>query len=379
MLAGHPAFAGKDASSLIDAVLNYEPTRVLDANPYVPASMKAVCVKLLAKSPGDRYASAPALAADLEHVWRDVRPAGAAELKAFLEDPEGTTAALQLPPARVEPPRAAPVHASPPPVRELSQPARPRRVSVAAWMGVTLLILAFSIWSFGRGEPERGEGPGMQPPDSLVVEVDTPANDSMPALAARPVETRDLRLESTRPAETSVAPREAVPTVPDPRQPAEADTASSVPVIEAPPALAHISVTCTPYCDVFVGDDSLGTAPPARSLAMEAGTYAVVLRHPTFPPYRTTVELTPGQSDTLNVSLWRSVATLDLDVIPWAKVYIDSAYVDDTPLENPIILWPGEHRLALELPGLGRWETTLVVKAGEVIKKAYKMQELLSN
>ncbi len=79
----------------------------------------------------------------------------------------------------------------------------------------------------------------------------------------------------------------------------------------------------------------------------------------------------------MNVSLWRLVGTLELDVIPWAKVYINGNYVDDTPLETPIVLWPGEHRLMLELPDVGRWETSLSVAAGDVLKRAYKMQDLL--
>jgi hypothetical protein len=52
-------------------------------------------------------------------------------------------------------------------------------------------------------------------------------------------------------------------------------------------------------------------------------------------------------------------------------------YIDDTPLESPIILWPGAHRLMLELPDVGRWETTLDVAAGDVLKRAYTMQELI--
>ncbi|MEN0111175.1 MAG: serine/threonine-protein kinase [Planctomycetota bacterium] len=63
LLAGNPPFSGKTALDTIDRVRNATP-RPLPAE--TPSDLRVICQKCLAKAPGDRYASASALAADLQ-------------------------------------------------------------------------------------------------------------------------------------------------------------------------------------------------------------------------------------------------------------------------------------------------------------------------
>ena len=47
---------------------------------------------------------------------------------------------------------------------------------------------------------------------------------------------------------------------------------------------------------------------------------------------------------------------------PWAKIFIDEAYVDDTPLKKPITLATGEHVIKLEHPLIPAFSTRIVVQ-----------------
>lgn len=78
LLTGAPAFRKDTPLDTLMQVLNGEPTLPRKLNPKVPRALELVCLKCLAKPPTDRYASADALANDLDHFLKgealDVQP-----------------------------------------------------------------------------------------------------------------------------------------------------------------------------------------------------------------------------------------------------------------------------------------------------------------
>jgi eukaryotic-like serine/threonine-protein kinase len=71
LLAGRPAFQGPTAIATLQQVLNDEPVALRRLNPRVPRDLVTICVKCLSKETGRRYASAGALASDLERFLND--------------------------------------------------------------------------------------------------------------------------------------------------------------------------------------------------------------------------------------------------------------------------------------------------------------------
>lgn len=65
-MTGRPPFLGTSAAVVRDLVCHREPTPPRAIVPDIPADLEAICLKCLAKDPEDRYASAAALADDLE-------------------------------------------------------------------------------------------------------------------------------------------------------------------------------------------------------------------------------------------------------------------------------------------------------------------------
>ncbi len=70
LLTGRPPFCEENPLETLMGVLGREPALPRQLNPRIPRQLELICLKCLAKSPEDRYASADALADDLEHFAR---------------------------------------------------------------------------------------------------------------------------------------------------------------------------------------------------------------------------------------------------------------------------------------------------------------------
>src|SRR5215831_12532362 len=70
LLIGHPPFLGETTYETIRLVLDTDPRQPRLLNPKVDRDLSTICLKCLEKDPKQRYASALALAEDLEHWLR---------------------------------------------------------------------------------------------------------------------------------------------------------------------------------------------------------------------------------------------------------------------------------------------------------------------
>jgi PAS domain S-box-containing protein len=72
ILTGQPPFLGNDALDVLRQVIEVEPRPPRELWPDVPASLEAICLRALAKEPGQRHPSAGELAQDVQQ-WQEVR------------------------------------------------------------------------------------------------------------------------------------------------------------------------------------------------------------------------------------------------------------------------------------------------------------------
>jgi serine/threonine protein kinase/formylglycine-generating enzyme required for sulfatase activity len=83
LLTGRPPFLGSTSLETLDQVRHHEPSPLRRWRPQIPNDLEVICLKCLRKVPVERYASAEALALDLEYFLAGkpitARPVGAVE------------------------------------------------------------------------------------------------------------------------------------------------------------------------------------------------------------------------------------------------------------------------------------------------------------
>ena len=394
MLAGRPAFQAPTRSAMMDAILNFDPMPLIEMDHRIPGNLRALCAALLDKQPERRPPEAADVLEQLAGVQAACPPATREQVACLMQDPESYPLAR---PAGVVPPRLVGVisprlegsqHAAPSEAASREGlPSTRRRAFVIAPVAVVLVVLVVAMAWIMIARPAAQP----QPHVSLQSETGVDGADLREAVDGSrsrsdiPVEPllRTLADDVSAPPveEAGGAPAAGAAVVhqdivlADESVLVESEAALPVPgdssrwpglaeFFAPPPARLH--VVSDPWVAVFINGDSIGTTP-MQPLTLAAGRHEVVLRNPYFPPYRSTVELTPAAEDTLAVSLWATVAQVTVQAKPWAVVYIDGKEVGTVPLrDRPFYLQPGRHVLRVENDALGvSREVTVDVRAGE--------------
>ena len=260
MLTGVAPFDADDPGAVTDNILKDLPVPPSKRDPRVPPAFDRIIGRALAKRPRDRYQTGLAFARDLQDAAGPVSVSGAAMA------------------ARTIAPRAAPyrIGGIPP-----SPPQRPLP-------GLKVLLFAFPIvliaaWVMYPQSP--------QPPAELAAIVPEPAT--------APAEPAAAWTEPTAP----VQPPDLVPPVdlaisaapPGPDAVAESSSTPSPVPAPAPAAKATLTLAVSPWGEVYVDGKSVGVSPPLTRLQLDAGKYRVEIRNQGLEPYRSTVNLEPGE------------------------------------------------------------------------------------
>ena len=198
--------------------------------------------------------------------------------------------------------------------------------------------------------------------------------------------------EQAVPPETLSSVQDSVPPAPatDNKQPAEKSgprqspikTADNSPPVTLPsgpsptetelPATGSIYVSCSPWAKVLLDGDSVDVTPLKQALELTPGTHRLELINPNYKSESFTVNIVAGKKDTLNVRLRPNFAYLMIKATPWARIYINDKYKEDTPLKQALIVPAGRNIIRLVNPALGTITDTLSVRAGERLEKHFR-------
>jgi hypothetical protein len=129
---------------------------------------------------------------------------------------------------------------------------------------------------------------------------------------------------------------------------------------------ASIPITARIGTDQFLRGGESRHLPP--------GSYQVVVSAPGFLPTRLTVELLPGVTTVVAVSLLPETAGLLYVVArPWASVLVDGDPIGYTSVAAHRVV-PGRHILRLEYQGGARSDTTIIVGERQAVRLAWLRQ-----
>lgn len=134
------------------------------------------------------------------------------------------------------------------------------------------------------------------------------------------------------------------------------------------PISGTLNINSSPQgAQVFLNGRSVGNTP--LTVRVVPGRQDVELRLAGYEPYRTSVNVNPGQTVNINATLERtrpSTGTLVVNSSPQgAQVYVDGRFVGNTPLS--IFINPGRTDVEIRLDGYDTYRTSVVINPGQTV------------
>lgn len=329
LLTGVSPFDAESYSAVFNKILNYKPTPAHQLRQDTPEEFSAILQRMMAKDVAERYASC----------------ADVLEALASLQTPDQPEEGKEQ------------SHK----IRQV-QKARRRSPLAIALVFVMVVVVLIGLYYYLHTQP-----PGMQSPTEPAAGPEMAVVDS-----AQGEENKNLgkpgissRKEQSEPVITKSKP-EIV----------ERDTLGVPPpkIFDEPSVeKSGLWVAVLPWAHVTIDGDSAGTTPLDSTLKLEPGEHKIVLRHPDFPPVQKTVTTHPGETESLRVNLVMESGYLRLAVYPWAALYIDGNFVDNTPIPHPVSVSPGRHLVQLRHPDFSDWQQYVDVPAGDTVALKVRM------
>jgi eukaryotic-like serine/threonine-protein kinase len=317
LLTDRKPFRGATLSEITEAVLNHVPPAANELDKKVPAGLADIAARALLKDPELRYRSARALSRDLRH-WLDDNAATVdadtpgvrmpskrrrwvvAGLGALVLAGLGTMAALLMrdrPPQRAVPIASADAPASPRSADAISTSAPgaaagPKAETPASGLPSANAIAAAAAGAAAAGlatATPAGTAEGAAASSAQIAprpQAASPSSRPAPNTASKPV--------APKPPPQSVAAKRAAEA-----RASETRAAPSTPAPAAPKANGTLKIAVSPWGQVEVNGVAAGTAPPLTELMLSEGKHQIVIRNGDFPPLRTTITVTAGQSVTV--------------------------------------------------------------------------------
>jgi eukaryotic-like serine/threonine-protein kinase len=289
LLAGRKAFEGDSVEQITTAVLHAHPAPAHDLLPGVPPALSAIAARAMTRDPAGRYARADEMAAELRR-WCEQQAQAA-----------GTRAPTE---AEITRPRRRTGQASP------VQPNRRRLVGTAgvACAGLAGLVLVMTSLRSGSTDP-AAPGPRSSAVPATVAApalaqtaAEAPAPDATMALTGPEVPALDVTADTAGGADDSgqspgaaAAPAPAAKARPvRKKRPVAVPTpAAVVPAVVAEGALR---LAISPWGQVEVDGQSLGTTPPLSRLNLPVGRHTVTVRNSDFPAHTVTVDVVADEA-----------------------------------------------------------------------------------
>jgi serine/threonine-protein kinase len=293
LLTSRKAFDGATLRDITEAVLNPQVPAAHTVNPDVAPELSAIVAKAMARQPADRFRSAAELGQALRRwLARQATSPGGANAPPACETPR---------------PRPAPIR---------------RRTTQGRWVLVlTALAVAAAVALFVTARrlaqaqapvpaaaatpaldtgnvadnPQAGTTPGTLP--AAPAPVDALAGPSAPSTAASTTlaspaaaPTAPNMAAATATANTSTR---TATTRPLARSQAVAPRDTRLPVANpaAPPVQGVLQLAISPWGQVEVDGQPVGTTPPLTRLNLPEGQHTVTLRNEDFPPHTVTVQV----------------------------------------------------------------------------------------
>jgi serine/threonine-protein kinase len=348
LLTGQKIFYAEHFSDSLKKVLNYHPPPLGQWRDDLSPELDRIVLRMLEKQPSKRWSNAGDILSALEN--------------------QGLTANLSNPKQIIreywENPNDHQQEVTPSPTNHYLKVRK--RGKLIRWLSLAIFVLAVIVFVMMRREPVpiineglKSQTPGIMTTDTVKSLTARPQSDTLnretinqDTLAIRAGAKPDANQSGDR---SSVSRTDPIKIEPKPT-PIKAPSKQEPPPVQLADARpARLKVQCDPWADVYM-DDVLIDKTPFESASITPGRHQLAFRHPAFPPVFREIDAKPGQDIQLNVNLWSTVGRIYVLVDTWAEIHVDGRKVGVTPLQEPLIVPLGVHKIELKNPNFPLWE-----------------------
>lgn len=136
-----------------------------------------------------------------------------------------------------------------------------------------------------------------------------------------------------------------------------------------------LSIDCYPWAEVYLDNKKIDITP-LHNFSLAPGRHKVELQQPEYPAFRKFINITSGNTETINVNFDDIVGYLDCEIYPWGEVYVDDKFVGTTPFAKPIAVTPGNHKLTIKNANYAPVSKVITAKAKQRVSFSLNFQEL---
>ncbi len=138
---------------------------------------------------------------------------------------------------------------------------------------------------------------------------------------------------------------------------------------EKPPVAAgFLSVTVEPDADILIDGMHRIHGASLGPLQLPSGKHEIVCRKDGYREYRERVSIKRGELSRRSIILQQITGSVSFITDAGAQIYIDGLFKGRTPLERPITLPAGKHRIELKKIGCNEWSNVVYIPADETLR-----------
>jgi serine/threonine protein kinase len=138
--------------------------------------------------------------------------------------------------------------------------------------------------------------------------------------------------------------------------------------------VGNLYIECQPWAYVYLDDAKVDSTPLTKPIELLPRQYELKLVHPHYPTFSKIIALKSKQDMHIKVDLDTLVGFINCNVYPWGKIYINGQYKGLTPLNEPIRLIPGIHRLRIMNPKYKEYEKEIHVYKKDTLNIKYNFE-----
>jgi len=333
MIYQEQAFGKDSFSASINSILNDIPAR-LDEQNGLPAGLKAFLAKCLQKDKNERWASIDEALNAWQKLKNDLKSAEKKEdLKSLVEECSSKTFP-DLADSKIF---------------QSKNPVKIWTVSATIFFLFLFVIVFF---------PQEEKLPEQVPQGKNVLQQADDYDELKADSVANSVKKSEIKKPARLQKETTII-----------NTPVVEENTDTLKMISTEPAVLEFDII--PWAMVYINDSLIDSHLVKQSINISAAQYTLLMKHPKFPAEKKTINLNPGEKKVIHWSFWEKTGFLDLQVRPWAEVYINNEYFDTTPFKKPLQLPVGTQVLELRHPALQDYKELITIIQSDtlVIKK----------